>query len=264
MPRAAVLGRPVGHSLSPALHSAAYIALGLTDWSYDAVECGESGLAGFLDGLGPDWAGLSLTKPLKRAVLPLAHTASDLVRDVGAANTVLLSDRGRHIENTDVGAIVTLLRSADVSDPVILGAGGTAAAAVAALRDLGASGMTVVVRNPARAAELLAAAERLGVFVRLAEWPAVPESATTVISTVPSDAETALREHQWRPDSTVFDVLYHPWPTVLATMAGAAGARVIGGWDLLLHQAARQVSLMTGRPAPLEAMRSALAAVRAG
>lgn len=258
MPRAAVLGSPVGHSLSPTLHRAAYAALGLRDWSYDAVECGEPDLARLLGEIGPDWAGLSLTKPLKRAVLPLADTTSALARDVGAANTLLLSGGRRHAENTDVGGMVDVLGSADVSDPVILGAGGTAAAAVAALRDLGASGVTVVVRDPARAAELLAAAERLAVPARLAEWPNVKTSATTVISTVPSGAAAALSEHQWLPGSTIFDVLYDPWPTVLAATAAAAGAQVISGLALLLHQAARQVSLMTGQQAPLEAMRRVL------
>lgn len=258
MPRAAVLGSPVGHSLSPALHRAAYAALGLSGWSYDAIECDESALPGVLDGLGAEWAGLSLTKPLKRAVLPIGDTASDLVRAVGAANTVLLSEGGRHLENTDVGGLVDVLGAADVSESVILGAGGTASAALAALKELGAGSVTVVVRSPARAADLLAAAERLEVYVRLAEWPNLPATATTVISTVPSDAGTALREHQWRPGSTVFDALYHPWPTPLAAAAGAAGAHVIGGLDLLLHQAARQVALMTERAAPLDAMRSVL------
>ncbi len=255
-----MLGSPIGHSLSPALHRAAYAALGLADWSYDAVECDETGLPGFLDRLGPEWAGLSLTKPLKRAVLAHADTVSDLARDVGAGNTVVFTGGGRHIENTDVGGMVDVLGSADVTTPVILGAGGTAAAALAALRELGAGGVTVVVRNPSRAAELMAAAQRLGVSMRLAAWPAVPPAATTVISTVPSAAAAVLggqlTEDQWRRDITVFDVLYSPWPTPLARTARAAGLRVIGGFDLLLHQAARQVTLMTGAPAPLLAMRS--------
>lgn len=258
MPRAAVLGTPVGHSLSPALHRAAYAALGLTDWRYDAVDCDEPGLAAFLDRLGPEWAGLSLTRPLKRVVLRYADTVSALADDVGAANTLVLSDGARHADNTDVGGMVDVLAGANVSHPVIFGAGGTAAAALAAVRDLSAAEVTVVVRDPARAAELLAAAARLAVTVRLARWPAVPEDATTVISTVPSGAGAALGEHRWLPDMTVLDVLYHPWPTPLAGAAAAAGVRVISGFDLLLHQAARQVSLMTGAPAPLPAMRSAL------
>jgi len=162
MPRAAVLGSPVAHSLSPALHRAAYAALGLSGWAYDAVECAEEGLAPFLDGLGPEWAGLSLTMPLKRVAIGLMATVSALARDVGAANTVLLSPDGRHADNTDVGGLVDALSGADASAAVVLGAGGTAAAALAALRDLGASGATVVVRDRGRARDLLAAADRLG------------------------------------------------------------------------------------------------------
>ena len=258
MPRAAVLGSPVAQSLSPALHRAAYTALGLSDWSYEAIECDEPRLGAFLDGLEPEWAGLSLTMPLKRVVLSHADTASDLVRAVGAANTVVFSKQGRHLENTDVGGMTDVLAAADVSDPVILGAGGTAAAALAALRELGATRATAVVRNPTRAGELLAAAARLALPVQLAPWPELPSTATTVISTVPSAAGAALRTYRWRPEITLFDVLYHPWPTPLAGAAIAAGAQVIGGFELLLHQAARQVELMTGKPAPLAAMRGAL------
>lgn len=253
-----MLGSPVGHSLSPALHRAAYTALGLTGWSYEAIECDESGLGAFLAGIGPEWAGLSLTSPLKRVALSHADTVSDLAREVGAANTVVLSERGRHLDNTDVGGMVDVLGPADLSHPVVLGAGPTAAAAVGALRNLGAADVTVVARHPGRAADLLAAAGRLGVPVRLAPWLSVPPSATTLLSTVPATAAAALGDHPWRPDMTVFDVLYHPWPTPLALSARAAGARVISGFDLLLHQAARQVLLMTGAPAPLSAMRGVL------
>lgn len=258
MPRAAVLGNPVAHSLSPALHRAAYAALGLSGWTYDAIECDESDLAGFLAGLDIGWAGLSLTKPLKRAVLALGDTASALVGEVGAANTVVFKDGGRHLENTDVAGMIDVLAGADLGEPVILGAGGTAAAALAALRDLGADHATAVVRNPDRAGDLMAASRRLLLPTRLVLWPAVPAEASLVISTVPTGAAAALYEHRWRPDMTVFDVLYHPWPTPLADAARARGARVISGFDLLVHQAAHQVHLMTGQPPPVDAMRSVL------
>ncbi len=258
MPRAAVLGSPIAHSLSPALHRAAYAALGLADWRYDAVECDEAGLGAFLTGLGSEWAGLSLTMPLKRVVLGLVDTVSDLARDVGAANTVLLSTAGRHADNTDVGGLVDALAGVDAAQAVVLGAGGTAAAALAAIRDLGGTTATVVVRDRGRAAALCAAAERLGVGLRLQQWPAVPERATLVVSTVPRGAADALAGHPWQPETTVCDVLYDPWPTRLARGAAAAGCRVVGGQELLINQAARQLSLMTGRPAPVEAMRRAV------
>src|SRR5688572_28400212 len=99
--RCAVLGSPIEHSLSAELHRAAYVELGL-DWRYDAVEVDEAGLAGFLDGLGPEWRGLSLTMPLKRAVVPLLDEVRDRAVEAGAANTVLLGEGRRVGHNTDV------------------------------------------------------------------------------------------------------------------------------------------------------------------
>ena len=107
--RAAVLGRPVGHSLSPVLHTAAYAALGLADWSYTAVDCGAAELPGLLAGLGPDWAGLSLTMPLKRAALAVADSVHPLAAAVGAANTLVLGG-GRRAYTTDVAGIAEALR----------------------------------------------------------------------------------------------------------------------------------------------------------
>ena len=170
--RAAVLGSPVGHSLSPALHRAAYQALGLAGWTYEAIECDEARLPDVLGGCGPDWAGLSLTMPLKRAVLPLLDVTEPLAADVGAANTVIFAAGARHGHNTDVPGMITALAAAGVSGsgPVlILGAGATACSALAAVRGFGAGEVTAVVRDPARAGELLAAAGRLGMTVRLAE-----------------------------------------------------------------------------------------------
>ncbi|MGB8652666.1 MAG: shikimate dehydrogenase, partial [Mycobacteriales bacterium] len=137
--RAAVLGSPIGHSLSPVLHRAAYAALGLQDWTYDAIEVLPEGLASFLDGLGPEWAGLSLTMPLKQAVLPLLTSASELVGITGAANTVVLRDGERVGHNTDVEGMVAALREAGVAScdrAAVIGAGATAASALAALHEL--------------------------------------------------------------------------------------------------------------------------------
>jgi shikimate dehydrogenase len=263
--RAAVLGSPISHSLSPVLHRAAYRALGLQGWTYEAIECDEAGLPGLLDRCGPDWAGLSLTMPLKRAVLPLLDGAEQLVADVGAANTVIFAAGARHGHNTDVPGMVTTLAAAGVaaSGPVlILGAGATACSALAAMRGLGAGEATVAVRDRARAGELLAAASRLGIAVRLADFG--PASAAgswhLLISTVPAGAADTYAQQVLRGDlvpAAVLDVVYHPWPTRLASAAERTGAAVILGFDLLVHQAARQVELMTARPAPTAAMRRA-------
>ncbi len=268
--RAAVLGSPITHSLSPVLHRAAYAALGLGDWTYQAIECDEAGLAGLLRGCGPDWAGLSLTMPLKRAVLPLVDWAEPLVTEIGGANTVLLTDGRRHGYNTDVPGMVAALAEAAPGpigtgpDPaLILGGGVTACAALAALRELGVPAATAAVRDPGRAGELRAAAQRLGISLRLAEFGgdlAAGSGQCLVISTVPAGAAEVYAERiaagAIRP-GVVLDVAYHPWPTPVAVAAAGAGAIVASGFDLLLHQAARQVELMAGRPAPVAAMRAA-------
>jgi shikimate dehydrogenase len=282
--RAAVLGRPIGHSLSPVLHRAAYAELGLTDWQYEAVDCGEADLPGFVAGLGPEWAGLSLTMPLKRTVLDVADEVSALARAVGAANTLVLRGGARRADNTDVAGIVAALHETVSDRPgaltpddpvpdfwagdapmqaVILGAGGTAQAALAALRELGVRRPTVLVRDPARAGDLGAAGERLGVRPAIRGWAQlrVAADADLVISTVPAGAADVLADLPWTPTTTVFDVVYAPWPTPLAAAAGAAGCRVVSGLSMLLHQAAAQVRLMTGRDAPVGAMRTALTAV---
>lgn len=258
--RAAVLGSPVTHSLSPALHTAAYAALGLDGWHYDRHECAEDGLAGFVDGLGPEWAGLSLTMPLKRVALEVADAVSPLASATGAANTLVLRDGGRFADNTDVAGIVATLGPV-TGRAVVLGAGGTAQAALAALRELGIGDVTVLVRSAARTAELREAARRLGVdpavddaLVDPARACAVLERADVVVSTLPRGAADALRGAA----GVVLDVVYAPWPTAFAATAAAAGARVVSGLEMLLHQAVAQVELMTGRPGPVDAMRAAL------
>lgn len=262
-----MLGSPIGHSLSPVLHAAAYAALGLTWWRYEAIECGEAGLPARLDSCGPDWAGLSLTMPLKKAVLPLLDRLEPLVTEVGAANTVLFAAEQRLGYNTDVPGMVRALadrgvgKEAQAGPALIFGGGATASAALAALRDLGERTAMVAVRDRGRAADLVAAAARLGVTVTLVplDHASVP-AARLVISTVPAAASSLVAHMIARlvpAPETVFDVVYHPWPTPLADAAAAAGGAVVSGLELLVHQAARQVELMTGRPAPLAEMRRA-------
>lgn len=266
--RAAVLGTPVRHSLSPVLHTAAYAALGLSGWRYGRHECGVDGLAGFVAGLAPEWVGLSLTMPLKRVTLEVADTVSPVAAAVGAANTLVRRDGGWLADNTDVTGVEEALRGAGVGameHAVILGAGGTAQAALAALRRLGVAEVTVLVREPARAAALLDAAGRLGVRPRvLGGLPDRPlPAADVVVSTLPGRAADPLATTAWAPGTVLLDALYDPWPTALAASALAAGCRVASGLDVLLHQAVGQVALMTGRPGPVAAMRAALATAAA-
>ncbi|MGH3821689.1 MAG: shikimate dehydrogenase [Pseudonocardiaceae bacterium] len=269
--RAAVLGSPIRHSLSPTLHCAAYAALGLTGWRYDAVECDETALPAFVERLGPEWVGLSLTMPLKRVALTVAEEVSPLASAVGAANTLLLESSGqrRRAENTDVAGILAALDEASVDRVqagVVLGAGGTAQAALAALRELGEAEPRVLVRDPARTVDLCAAAERLGVRPRISGGlpdGELPE-ADVVISTLPSGAADILRPQQWVTRPVVLDVVYTPWPTPLAASALAAGCRIVSGLAVLLHQAVAQVELMTGHRAPITQMRAALDAAVSG
>jgi shikimate dehydrogenase len=262
--RAAVLGAPIAHSLSPVLHTAAYAALGLADWTYSAIECDEAGLPALIAGCDSRWAGLSLTMPLKRAVLPLLDRTEPLAADVGGANTVVFSGGQRHGYNTDVPGMVAALAEAGVNAPAgatILGAGATACAALAALRALGLTAAAVQVRDEARAGDLLAAASRLGLTVELRPFGSPVRDGDLLISTVPAGAADfyaeRVRDPRARP-SALLDVVYSPWPTALAAAATRSGLVVTSGFDLLLHQAARQVELMTGlRPAPLEPMRAA-------
>jgi shikimate dehydrogenase len=263
--RAAVLGSPIAHSLSPVLHSAGYRELALTEWSYEAIECDEQGLAGLLDSLGPEWAGLSLTMPLKRAVLPLLDSTEERALEVGAANTVLLREDGRRGYNTDVPGMVAALREAGVTatrSAVVLGGGATACSALAALRQIGAGEIAVAVRARARAEPLRAVACRLGLDVRLIDFG--PDLASVrwplMISTVPAAGAVAVAG-QLRTGAVVadavFDVVYDPWPTALAAAARAAGRAVVSGYELLVQQAVGQFQLMIGRQAPIEAMRAA-------
>ena len=267
--RAAVLGSPIKHSLSPVLHSAAYQALGLHGWHYGMIECDEPGLPRLVDSMGPEWAGVSLTMPLKRVALTVADEVSPLAEAVGAANTLVFSAAGpaggKRADNTDVAGMVSALREAGltrVEQAVILGAGGTAQSALAAVRELGHRAPIVVVRNLARTGELRETAERLGmrpsVSGGLFEEP-LPD-ADLVISTLPGGAADPLSVTRWKPDTTVIDVVYAPWPTRFAGSALAAGCPVVSGLTVLLYQAVAQVELMTGHPGPAEAMRAALAA----
>jgi shikimate dehydrogenase len=261
---AAVLGWPIAHSLSPVLHRAAYAALGLDGWTYTAIECDEAGLPGLLASRGSRWAGLSLTMPLKRAVLPLLDRTEPLAVEVGGANTVVFARGQRHGYNTDVPGLVAALAEAGVTSPAgatILGAGATACAALAALRATGLAAAVVQVRDQARAGDLLAAARRLGLAVELRPFGSPIRDGDLLISTVPAGAADFYAERAVYPrtrPSAVLDVVYHPWPTPLAIAAARSGLVVVSGFDLLLHQAARQVELMTGlEAAPLKAMRAA-------
>ena len=280
MPRCAVLGDPIEHSLSPVLHRAAYAALGLEGWGYDAHRVDEAGLPGFLAGIDPrlggepGWRGLSLTMPLKRTVMPLLDEVSPTAALAGAANTVLIEDACGGVRltggNTDVPGAVAAIRERHeggvrrLRTAAVLGGGATATSTLLALAELGCEEAVLLVRDAGRAQETLDA---------VAGHPSAPRTSTAplsgdaaagaldvdiVISTIPAQAQDEELVARCAGAEVVFDVIYDPWPTPLAQAAARSGQVLVGGLDLLIHQAARQVELMTGvREAPVAAMRAA-------
>lgn len=250
--RCAVLGAPIAHSLSPAMHRAAYVELGL-DWTYDAVEVDESGLARFLGGLNAEeWRGLSLTMPLKRVAMALVDRRSPVADAVGSVNTILLEPgtTERVGDNTDVSGAVAALRERGldgVRTARIVGGGATATSIAHALSELGLRDLQIVVRDVTRADHTVQVARQAGVTVAVQSL-AEPllEKVDVVVSTIPGDAIGPRVQDLVRSARAVFDVAYDPWPSPLTEAAAQSGLAVVTGLDLLAHQAALQVQLMTG------------------
>jgi shikimate dehydrogenase len=257
--RCAVLGSPIAHSLSPALHRAAYEHLGL-NWHYGRHEVDEAGLPGFLAGLDSSWRGLSLTMPLKQAALACVDEVSHTARVVEAVNTVVLEPDGRRRgDNTDVAGMVNGLRERGVRRVLagaVLGGGATARSALAALGQI-ADAATAYVRTPARAEQLLASAASLGLPCTVRPWEERREglSAPVVIVTTPVGVSDDLAAAVPEAPGTLLDVVYDSGATPLGTAWGAAGGPVVDGLDLLVHQAVLQVLLMTGKEVPVGVLR---------
>ena len=281
-------GHPIAHSLSPILHNAAYQALGLVGWEYGRDDVIETDLPDRIGVLDPTWAGLSLTMPLKQAVIPLLDDVDPVATATGAVNTVVVHPEGRLVGyNTDVAGIVAALQEAGfaagdgaelsggTSTPnyaVVLGAGATAASAVAALAELGFNSPCIKVRSLARTTSLREAAARIGVTpeFQLLDSLTCAETlsrAQAVVSTLPAHVADAiadrLRSTKIAPRGVLLDVVYHPRPTALVEAWRDLGGRAVTGERMLLHQAAEQVTLMTGLAAPVEAMDQALQAALA-
>lgn len=264
--RAAVVGRPIAHSRSPLLHSTAYGLLG-AGIDYGRIEAGEEDAPRLAAALRqePGWRGLSVTMPLKRAMLALVDEASSEASALGALNTVVVSRaaggavrlRG---ENTDVQGVIGALGAAGLSGlapaawtPLVLGAGGTAAAALAALRRLGATSATVAVREPTRAGSLEGVAAALGIRCHVISLTSVKRlgQVPVVVSTLPpraADAWAADVAALASPGAVLLDAAYDPWPSALAAAWAGRGARVVHGLSMLVHQAVEQMVLFSGDP----------------
>jgi shikimate dehydrogenase len=259
--RAAVLGSPIAHSLSPALHVAAYAALGLP-WTYQAIEVTEESLPGFLAGLDESWAGLSLTMPLKERVIDLLVGVDPTALRLRSVNTVLPAGAGWRGVNTDVFGMTQSLRSAGLADmpasATILGGGATARSAVAALAELGVRSVTVCARRQSAAQDVAALAEAFGMAGMSASLE--PDDSRVhvdvVVSTLPGDAGAAWAPVVADARGALLDAAYHPWPTPLA--AAWPSPVVASGRDMLLWQAVEQVRLMTGLEPPVAVMQAVL------
>ena len=246
--RLAVLGSPIAHSRSPALHRAAYDLLGL-DWEYTAIEMDGARLAEFLDSRDDSWRGLSLTMPLKQDVLPLLDEVDELATLTSAANTVLLTDGMRRGFNTDVGGIVRALGDAGcerVGHGALVGGGATAASALAAMAELGAASVRVLLRRPEAGASIVDLGARLGLRVDIHPIAALAtlDDADLVVSTLPGGADPGVvASAALRRRTTLFDVAYAPWPTRLVSQWLEADGTVVHGLEMLLHQAMLQVRI---------------------
>jgi len=259
--KAAVLGSPIAHSRSPQLHLAAYRALGLDGWTYERIECDADQLPGVVSGLGPDWVGVSVTMPGKFAALRFADERTERAELVGSANTLLRTPRGWRADNTDVDGVKGALGEASGA-AVVAGSGGTAPAAIVALTELGIADITVAARNADKAAGLVDLARRVGASARFCELNGgavrdAVRSAHVLVSTLPADVAAGYSD-DFAAAPVLLDAIYHPWPTPLAEAVSGAGGRVIGGLQMLLHQAFAQVEQFTGLPAPRAAMEAAL------
>jgi shikimate dehydrogenase len=277
---AAVIGSPVAHSLSPALHRAAWASLGLGGpdeggpWRFDRIEQTPQTLPALVAGLDGDCLGLSVTMPCKQAVIPLLDAVEPLAEAVGAVNTVVPSGGLLTGFNTDVHGIVTAVTEARAAMPpprsaVVLGAGATASSALAALAQMRVDDVTIVARRFSGPGSASVAAARLGNAVEPVLWShgdrtrAAIAAADILISTVPAGAADDLAGSLVgaaapRPDQTLLDVVYAPRETGLVRAFQGAGAGVAWGTEMLLHQAAQQVVLETGRHPDVTAMRRAM------
>jgi shikimate dehydrogenase len=272
--RLAVLGHPIAHSKSPAMHAAAYAALGLP-WSYEAIDVTPDALPEFIASRDAEWRGLSLTMPLKRDVLPLLGTMDEFTELTGGANTVLFDTERRMLRgfNTDVYGVTESFRAAGVDSLTtvrLLGGGATAASVLVAVSRLGARRIVVAARSPEKLGPLVALSEVLDLEFTIESLSDIDQTFVpdAVVSTLPNGVDLGLDLGEAvHRRAVLFDVAYEPWPTALATKWAAAGGTVIRGLEMLAHQALIQVRIfvnahpdtaLDGEPSVFAAMRAAV------
>jgi shikimate dehydrogenase len=241
---AAVLGSPIAHSLSPLIHSLAYEYLGVAA-HYEAIEVNAGALTKFLN--ETDKNCLSLTMPLKEEAMKVADVISDVASRISCGNTFSLNEGVWSLTSTDVSGFDNALKmhGIDTVDSVlIIGAGATARAAIASVSAITKS-VSVVSRNSEREAAINKAS---GINVSYLPWKLTDEinDADLVINTTPNQAADFFLSGIDKPRGTLFEVLYHPWPTAISRAWSKTQAQVIDGLDLLIHQAIAQVEIFSG------------------
>ena len=261
MIKAAVLGSPIGHSLSPTLHNCAYGVLGW-DWEYTAIEVKGGDLAKFIEANRKTFRGLSLTMPLKEEALLVADSLDPLVKRINAANTLIFEENEVSAYSTDVSGFVQALAKAEVSIPneiSILGGGATARSAIAAVDGRGRT-ITVYSRSASRGAQLINSSISATVVVK--DWAEAQSglSANLVIATTPKGATDHLIPTA--SNGTLFESLYSPWPTKLLAKWQGVGGKYLDGLDLLVEQGIGQIELMSYEPLKID-LRSLAVTMRA-
>jgi shikimate dehydrogenase len=251
--RFAVLGSPIAHSKSPAIHLAAYRVLGL-DWEYGRAEVQRGLMRTFIAGLDGVWNGFSVTMPLKEEASRFAEELDEYAKLTGATNTLYLDEFGKwHGFNTDVFGIVqavTEARIGQVKHALIIGSGATATSAMVAISVLNPSAhVEVLARNKVSRKALIALGKKLGLKTsRAGGLRAASRVSNLTISTLPSgalDKQAAglIRAWTWKPKGALLDVSYNPWPSKLAEAWSAKGKRTISGLEMLIWQAVAQIRI---------------------
>ena len=262
MKHAGVAGYPIEHSLSPIIHEAGYKALNL-DWKYEKYSLKVDELSDFISKRDKDFIGLSLTMPLKEKAVEIADSVTEMAKLVNSANTIIFKDNKVFSGNTDIYGIIQALKTnkkLDLSSPCIIGSGATARSALLALKNMGVKQVMLCARNENKILEIIDLAEKLGLRVQKIDWEQIPKAmaATTVISTLPSGAMDKFAAMGPEIPGTLLDIAYSPWPSKVALEWIFRRGFVVSGLEMLLHQAAMQFELMTGKKAPLTQMRQAL------
>lgn len=245
--RGAVLGYPIDHSLSPILHNSAFKLLGISG-SYSAIEVKSGQLQKFIEERGGEFDYLSLTMPLKEEALDLEIGIDELGRRIQSLNTLIKKESTWSATSTDGSGFVKALANAGYSrfeKVLILGAGGTARAVAGALDEIAES--VDVMRRSARRSPAIAACFQK-IECNFLEWDDLADLSgyDLVVNTTPSGAADLVAENLPRQvDGLLFDVLYKPWPTLLARRWSDAGGKTVSGYELLLYQGIDQLDLVT-------------------